>query len=179
MIKPIIVYVSGAPGSGKTTLARLIAEQLYVPNVSSDLIHGGVALSQPNHDRRQTLKDVFVPTMVDMSKKGISFVVDHVLQQGVSEADIIDVLRSHANIVNIHTQCANPIERYIKRVQESNLPSVVERREHLLNLAVPHGKNLNKTSEPLNLELPLLIVDTNDGYEPSINQIISFIREKI
>lgn len=176
MPKPLLVYVSGAPGSGKTTLAKLLAEQLYIPHVSSDLIHGGVALSTPRHDRVQTLKDIFVPTMIDMSQKGISIVADQVLQKGVSEVDIIDKLRPYATIVNIHTMCTNPIERYIDRVESSNLPSVIERQKHLLQLATRHKDNLDVTSQPLELSLPVLVVNTDDGYSPSLDEVLRFIR---
>ena len=175
MTKPVIVYVSGAPGSGKTTLARLLSEQLYVPHVSSDLVHGGVAFTRPEHDRKQTLRDIFVPVMIDMAKRGVSFVVDQVLQKGISEADIIDRLRPYATIINIHTECTAPIDRYTKRVAASNLPSVVRRRTHLLALAASHQANLAKTDQPLGLGVPLLSVNTDDGYNPSLPEIMTFI----
>lgn len=175
--KPIIVYVSGAPGSGKTTLARLISEQLYIPNISSDLVHGGVAFGDPDHNRKQTLLDVFVPTMIDYASKGISFVVDQVLQAGISESDIINRLKPHADIINVHTMCTNPIERYIDRVNGSELPSVVQRRDHLLALAAPHRENLDKTAEPLQLDLPSISVNTDNGYKPSLDVILTFIRD--
>lgn len=178
MKKPLIVYVSGAPGSGKTTLARILAEQLYVPNISSDLIHGGVALTNPNHERKGTLQNIFVPTMVNMVQMGISFVVDQVLQRGLSEEDIVNKLRPHAEIINIHTICINPIERYVARVKDSTLPSVVHRREHLLGLEKLHKNNLAKTSPPLELNVPLLVVNTDDGYDPSLDKILEFIKDQ-
>ena len=176
-MKPVIVYISGAPGSGKTTLARLLSEQLYIPHVSSDLIHGGVAFLNPSHDRKETLLNVFVPTMVDMSKKGISFIADHVLQKGVSESDIIDKLKPHANIVYIHTKTSDPISRYVHRVKTSDLPSFIERREHLLSLATPHKENLSKTNEPLDLGVPTIVVNTDNGYEPILDKLVELIKQ--
>ncbi len=45
MHKPSIIYVTGTPGSGKTTLVKCISERLYIPHVSSDLVHGGVSFT--------------------------------------------------------------------------------------------------------------------------------------
>ena len=177
MDKPLIVYVSGAPGSGKTTLARLIAEQLYVLCISSDLVHGGVALSNPEHNRAKTITDVFVPTIVELAQKGVSFVVDQVLQKGTSEIAVIDKLRPYATIVNIHTVCANPIERYKDKVIHSDLPKVIERREQLLERVAYHEDNLDKTSKPLELGLPVLVVNTDADYNPNLNEIMSFIQK--
>lgn len=176
MKKPLIVYISGAPGSGKTTLGRLLSEQLYIPQVSSDLIHGGIAFSQPDHNRQQTLKNVFVPTIIDMAQKGVSVAVDHVLQKGISETDIIDKLRPYATIISVHTVTKDPIGRYMARVSASGLPSIIERREHLLHLATKHKENLDKTNQPLDLDVPTIVVQTDNGYDPSLDEIIKFIR---
>lgn len=175
MKKPLIVYISGAPGSGKTTLATLLADQLYLPRMSVDLIQNGVWFGNKAHSRKETLFTVFVPLLQDMSQKGISYVTDHVLQKGLSEDHIIDKLRPYATIVYVHTQTADPIGRYITRTEESTIPSIVERREGLLELAEHHRANLEKTYEPLELGVPTIVVNTDDGYEPAVNEVINFI----
>lgn len=177
--KPTIIYVSGAPGAGKSTLAKALSEQLYVPHVSSDLVHGGIALTDPNHDRLETLHNVFVPAMIDLAKRGISFTADHVLQKGISETDIIEKLRPHANIIYVHVESKDPLERYVKRVRTSTLPSVVERREHLLGLVPAHTRNLPKTAQPLDLGVPVLTVNTDDGYSPPLEDVVAFIRARL
>ncbi len=176
MQKPICVYVSGAPGSGKTTLSHILSEQLYIPIVSSDLIHGGVAFTEPGHDRQQTLKHVFVPVIIDMAKRGVSCVVDQVLQKGVSEEDIINKLRPYVHLINIHTICDNPVQRYAERVQNSTTPSVVARRTHMMSLVPQHEKNLPKTYGPLLLGVPQLVVNTEKGYNPGVPEVVNFIR---
>lgn len=175
MKKPLIVYVSGAPGSGKTTLATLLADQLYIPRMSVDLMQNGVWIANKDHSRKETLFNIVIPAFEYMSKQGVSFVTDHVLQKGVSEEHIIDKLRPLATVIYVHTQTADPIGRYIERTTNSTIASIAERRSGLLELAKQHQANLDKTNEPLDLGLPTIVVNTDDGYEPSVEKILEFI----
>lgn len=177
--KAVIIYVSGAPGAGKTTLSRLLSEQLYIPHISSDLVHGGIALTNPNHDRRKTLNEVFVPALIELAKLNINLIADHVLQKGVSEIGIIDRLKPYANIIYIHVEASNPLERYKARVESSTLPSVVQRREHLLSLVEPHTNNLAITGKPLDLGVPTITINTDDGYVPSVDEVVAFIQANL
>jgi gluconate kinase len=171
--------VSGAPGAGKTTLSRILSEQLYIPHISSDLIHGGIALSNPEHNRRETLNNVFVPLLIDAAKRNINLIADHVLQKGISETDIINKLKPYAHIIYIHVEATDPLERYKARVSSSTTPSIVNRRQHLLHLADNHSKNLDKTSKPLDLGVPTLVVNTDDDYSPTVDDIVLFIKSNL
>lgn len=176
MSKPLIIYVTGAPGSGKTTLAKRISEQLYIPHVSSDLVHGGVrfTLGEPN-DRYKTLHEAFVPIMIYMSKRGISFVVDHVLQKDMSKTDVIDKLLPHARIIFIHTVATNPIKRHLERELGRDDRGKVLDDDGLKKRADFHASNLSQTVEPADFETPVLIVDTDDGYDPALDEIVATI----
>jgi adenylate kinase family enzyme len=175
-MKPTIIYVSGAPGSGKTTLAKLLSQQLYIPHVSSDLIHGGVEFTKPGHDRKSAIEMVFIPLIIDMAKKDITFVVDHVLQKQLAKATT-DKLQSVANVVYVHVQSSDPIARYVGRVKASTVPDIVRRRDLLLERAEWHKNNLDNTAAPLNLGVPTMVVNTDDGYNPTLDKIIDFIKE--
>jgi len=175
-MKPTIIYVSGAPGSGKTTLARHLSKQLNIPQISSDLIHGGVAFTNPNHDRNETVRDVFVPYMIATAKKGISFVVDHVLQKNIAKETVIDKLLEHANVVYIHTQASDPIARYKHNIKTNESKEVNTRRDYLLARADFHASNLGNTMHKIELDIPTLVVDTDDKYSPRLEEIIDFIQ---
>jgi cytidylate kinase len=174
-MKPLIIYVSGAPGSGKTTLAKLLSEQLYIPNVSSDLIHGGIEFSEPNHDRSVVVENVVVPLMIDMANRNISFVVDHVLYSDRAKETIIDKLRGVATVINIHTVAKDPIQRYVDRISQSELPDIIRRKDVLIERAGHHKKNLDKSAHKIDLNVPSLEVNTDDGYEPAFSEIVDFI----
>lgn len=177
-MKPVIIYVSGAPGSGKTTLARHISKQLNIHQISSDLIHGGVAFTRPDHDRNSTIHDVFVPYMIETAKLGISFVVDHVLQKGLAKETIIGKLQEHANVVYIHTQATDPIARYKNNIETNESIDVQSRRDYLLSRADHHAGNLDNTLNKISLDIPTLVVNTDDGYNPSLRDIVDFIKSQ-
>ena len=176
--RPVIIYVSGAPGSGKTTLAERISKELFIPHVSSDMVHGGARLTigVPNN-RHKTLHEAFVPLMLSFVELGISFVVDHVLQKGLSEQHILDKITPKANVIIIHTYCENPIDRHLKRELSREDKGIVLSREARKDRAVYHVANLINTADPIVTDLPLLTVDTNNGYEPEIEKILAFILE--
>lgn len=177
MNQPLVVYVSGSPGSGKTTLAKLLSERLYVPHVSSDLIHGGIAYSHNTLSREMTLHEVFVPLLITLCHQGVSFVVDQVLQRGISEHDIIDKIKPYATVVNVHTQTADPIGRYVARIKSSSVPHIQRRQKDLLDRAVYHESNLANTNDPLDLGVASIVVNTDHDYAPDIENIVQFIEE--
>jgi len=176
-MKPTIIYVSGAPGSGKTTLAKILAEQLYIDHISSDMVKGGLEFTNPGQDRQASIGNVFLPLVIDHAEKGISFVVDHVLQKDIAKSTIIEKLESVANVIYVHVQTEDPIKRYTERIQNSELPDIIRRRELLLERATHHRDNLVNTAEVIDLDIPTIVVNTDEDYDPSVNEVVSFINE--
>lgn len=177
-MKPIIIYISGAPGSGKTTLARHISKQLNLPQISSDLVHGGVAFTRPGHDRGETIRDIFVPYMINTAKLGVSFVVDHVLQKDIAKETIIDKLQEYGNVIYIHVQTSDPIARYKNNIETHESLDVKARRDYLIARAEFHANNLGNTMNKIELGVPTLVVDTNNDYIPNFNDIVAFIQSQ-
>jgi len=176
VMKPTIIYVSGAPGSGKTTLARYLSKQLNLPHISSDLVHGGIAFTHPGHDRGETIRNTFVPYMVDTSRLGISFVVDHVLQKSMAKETIIKKLQEHANVIYIHTQASDPIARYKHNIETNDSMDVKSRHDYLLARADHHTNNLNNTLHKIELDVPTLVVNTDNNYSPNLEEIVAYIQ---
>lgn len=176
-MKPTIIYVSGAPGSGKTTLAKLLADQLYIDHISSDMVKGGLEFTNPGLDKQAAIGDVFLPLLIDHAERGISFVVDHVLQKDIAKGTIIEHLEDVANVIYVHTQSRDPIKRYVERIQKSELPDIIRRRELLLDRATYHRDNLANTAHVIDLGIPTIVINTDNGYNPSLSELIAFINE--
>lgn len=178
MSKPLIVYVSGSPGSGKTTLGRILADKLYIQQLTVDRLHAGIRLTTDEfNDRKQTFHDIIVPLMQTMARHDISFVVDQTLIEGVSQTDVLDKLTPLAQLINIHTIANDPIARYIQRNETRD-----DVQRFMSQAATPeniqrHRDNLVRTQPPLTVDVPQLVVTTNDGYEPSVDEIIAFIMD--
>lgn len=173
---PLIVYVSGAPGAGKTTLAAKIAAELFVPHVSSDLVLGGIRLTAGRPiDRYKSFHHSFVPLMIAIARSGISFVVDNVLQEGLSKQDIIDKIAPYATIVYIHVYADNPIDRYIGRELTRTDKGVVMTENEILARAKFHRGNLPNTEEAIDIGIRPYIVNTTNGYDPDFNEIVNYI----
>lgn len=113
--------------------------------------------------------------MVETAKLGITFVVDHVLMKDNARETIIEKLQGYAHVINIHTQASDPIERFKENIKNHESKEVQGRREFLLSRAEVHGANLSKTMHQIDLGIPTLIVNTDEGYVPNLDSVLEFI----
>jgi hypothetical protein len=88
MPSPRIVLVSGAPGSGKTTLGRRLADALSVPHVNKDRIREGLWLTDPSIARDgDRIWGIWMSSVRLLLAAGVFVVVDQTLYRGKSEAE--------------------------------------------------------------------------------------------
>jgi predicted kinase len=87
---PLLVLVSGAPGSGKTTLAIEIAQALGLFQLHRDGIWDGLRFTAAR-GRGEPLAhgvDVWYAAMALLLKSGVSLVADGTLYRGWDESNI-------------------------------------------------------------------------------------------
>jgi adenylate kinase family enzyme len=162
---PLVVIVSGAPGSGKTTLASKLAHYLNIPHIERDKISGGLEYTLGKRvDRVKQTIPTYYSMLSSMIESGMSFVTDGTLYKGVSEKDIERYISKSAFTVNVHARATNEKERFIERerVREGRSNDWVER--HLKKL----DEIYEDTVHPLHLGAPLIEVDANNEYKPSL-----------
>jgi len=176
-MKPLIIIVSGAPGAGKTTLASTLSEQLYIPHISNDLVHGGIEFNDPGHNRSVVMSTVLVPIMTEMAQKNISFVFDGALNRGNSKDTVVEKLKAVAQVINVHVVASDPIQRYTDRVAASEIPDIVRRKKLLLDRASYHREHLDDYAHPQSLGIPQIVVSTEDGYSPTVEEVVSFVHK--
>ena len=171
---PLAVLVSGAPGSGKTTLAASLADGLDLPVVDKDrLVHGIWRTRDRALDLGAPGVEPFYRTMELWADLGVSFVAEQTFFRGVSEPDVAQRLAPRSVLVNVHCRSTYALTRFERRMRDDALCG-----EARLKKLLPLAERLQfELYEPLTLDCPLIVVDTDDGYVPPLRSVIAQIDE--
>jgi hypothetical protein len=101
--RPLLVLVSGAPGSGKPTLARRLADQdtLWLPLLSVDAFKRGLAATRGidlalDPDARSTITEAavgaFFAAIGYFVRSGLSVIAEFSFRRGLAERDLAPFL---------------------------------------------------------------------------------------
>ena len=171
---PLAVLVSGAPGSGKTTLAASLGVGLDLPVLDKDqLVHGIWRTRDRALDLGAAGVEPLYRTMELWAQLRVSFVAEQTFFRGVSEPDVAQRLAPRCVLVNVHCRSAHAVARFERRMRDDVLCGEARLRK-LLPLAERLQSDLY---EPLALDCPLFVVDTDDGYVPPLQNLIDRIDE--
>jgi predicted kinase len=109
----MLLLVSGAPGSGKTTLAGLIANRLGVQHIDRDFIANGLRLTvQLGGSARlvQRAPATAFGVLEHLTAAGVSVVFSGTMYRGEMEQSVRR-LQDFATVVNVHLTATNATER--------------------------------------------------------------------
>jgi broad-specificity NMP kinase len=166
--KPILILVSGAPGSGKTTFASKLANQMSLLHIERDRFFQSIAYTHcaRNIDREHVGIPRFYQTVEDLLSAEVSLVIDGTLYKGKSESELRR-LQNFATVVNLHCRTADVDERFYAReiAKAGRVPEWLE--GHMLHLA----KIRSLVEDPLELDWKIIEVDTTADYNPSISEV--------
>ena len=169
---PLAVLVGGAPGSGKTTLAEALAVGLDLPVLHKDrLVHGRWRTLDRATELGESGVEPFFRSMELWIEAGISFVAEQTFYPEVSEWDVARRLAPRSTLVNVHCRSTHSSERWEQRMR--NDPLCGEMR---LQRLVPVVECLNsELYEPLDFDCPSIVVNTDNGYQPTLKALIAQI----
>lgn len=187
--RPSLIVVTGAPGSGKTTLSTLIAERLRLPCVSRDVVRSGLFYTaggwSGSPDRVPSVEESIETffAMVDRYLSlGVSVVADYVLRTD-RLADVA-FFRDRADCTVVHVSSSTAVQRYLDRLRGDSLFAKAVASGALggprLDDALEGSRIAAEDLAPLLADsgdtgLRTLVVDTTDGYSPEVSEIIAFI----
>ena len=182
-----VVVVTGAPGSGKTTLGTELSRALRMPFLARDDVRGGLFFTTgawsvrpgrvPTSDESV---ETFLRILETTASLGVSCIGEYVVRQQ-RPADL-QRLSSVADCVVVLTECRAHLERFAGRNRTDRLlnrPPVLE----ALGYATVHEHTSDAVARmrvvanamQVDFGLPTLRVNTDDGYEPGLDAIVDFV----
>jgi len=171
-VKPILIILVGLPGTGKSTLARAIAQALSVAVVESDFVRKTL-FAQPSHDFQESR---FVHSVAHT-------VIRRLLKRGISTvSDATNLIEFHREFLyRIADQCQTGL--LIVRVMASE--EIIRQRLDERQLARdPHDlsdatrevyQRMQKNQGPIGR--PHITVYANGDLSQAINKILRAVRQ--
>lgn len=178
MNKPMLIVVTGRPGSGKTTLAEKLAKNAHLPLISRDAIKEGYVHTQgvphaqlPEGNLAAT--DLFFRTVETLLEGGVSLVAEAAFQHRLW-SDRLKPLAEKTRIRMVICRTENDFiafERYIRRGLEDTTREYFHGDDGVAQVRQGFSVEL-PAYDPPRLEVPTAWVDTTDGYAPEIETLL-------
>jgi predicted kinase len=176
---PTLIVVSGPPGSGKTTLAHLIARAVGCPAICRDEIKEGMVQATPGFvpgpadELSARAVPVFFGLIELLLSAGVTTVAEAAFQDRLWRPGLEGLLElARIRVVQCTVAADIAIARSLLRTEQNPL-----RRAH----ADPRPQDaagrarLHRAFERVSVDAPSIEVDTTDGYKPVFPQILAFI----
>jgi len=182
--RPTVALVCGLPATGKTTLSLALRDELRWPLLAKDrlkeLLHDtsepGVREFGREQSRALGRQAMFLLYALarDIAASGASCLVEANFMPGLAEAELEPIVEV-ARVRQVH--CTAPgaviLARYRARFEAGG--------RHPVHLDLSVEEELKAridgdAANPLELDCPLLAVDTGNGWNPGLPEIVAFCR---
>jgi predicted kinase len=179
--QPLLVVVSGPPGSGTTSLAHTLARAIPCPAICRDEIKEGLVHAEddytpaPGDEVARRTVDVFYGVIRFLVDSGASVVAESAFQHPLWEHGLTPLIdRARVRIVHCRVDAATARERVARRADETASRRAVHGDYSLLE-PFETWRPKFESFQPVALPVPSIEVDTADGYDPPLEVVLSFL----
>jgi len=178
---PSLIIITGRPGSGKTQLAHALARAIPCPAICRDEFKEGYVntlgeFATQTQDPNRHVYEVFFETISLLLNRHITLIAEAAFQHKLwapKLEPLQNIARLRIILCNIDPKLARA--RHIARgLADPNRERFHDDRPVQ---AAREGRELPiEIYDPPRLNVPILAVDTSDGYQPAFETIASFAR---
>ena len=168
-----LVLITGAPGSGKTTLAKLLADKLGFKFVDSDDFLEVVWQQKkhdPDYDRSTQGLELLLGHIKSELAEKRNVVTEITLIEGKHEK-VLEALFRTCDISWLHCSAEDPLRRFQRRETNDGQRLPEWFPEFFKDLT----NDIHKILHPLKIGHEPVIVNTEDGYQPSLDDLATGI----
>jgi hypothetical protein len=181
------VLITGAPGSGKTTLGTELSRVLQIPFLARDDVRRGLFFTNgawtdhPGHvPTSEETVDTFLHVLEATTSLGVSCIVEYVVRRD-RPADLRRITAA-GDCVVVLAECRDSLGRFARRHSGDQLLNRQPVLEALGYTAIEdHTRDTlaRMRSVPREMrtrfDLPVLPVNTDEGYDPTLEAIVAFV----
>lgn len=175
-----LIVISGAPGSGKTTLAAELGARLDYAVISRDALKEVLLDAMPAANRQESMRlgsaswNMMYAVLDALIGRVPGLIVESNFSSGRSEAELLPRIVQCQTVIVHCTTSVDIIDARIK-AREGDM---TRHRGHFDQDALPEVRAAIADGRFLPMQLPgtTFVVDTSAGYDPPVDTLLAAIR---
>jgi predicted kinase len=180
-VKPPLVLVTGAPATGKSTLADALRRELHLPLLAKDDVKESltrVAGVPADREASRVLGGQAMASLYELAaaylERGVGIVLECNFKRWLSDAALAPLV-DLATAVDVHCDAPASVvaARYRARIADRHAA------HHDLAVLADADPATWSAAHALTIDVPRLEVVTTDGYEPGMNEIVAWVEDHV